>query len=744
MTPRTLLLYCALAGALNLFALTPAVHADDPSPRPCANRNGEGPTVALVLSGGGALANLQIGAMSVLEELNIPIHCVVGTSMGAVVASLYAAGYDVDEIRDIFRNAPWPDLFANTKSRRDSPYLEKERRDQFYSDYIAGFTRQGVTLPAGVVGMDALQFFYRDLTLHVSLDTDFDQLRVPLRTVATNLSNGKPYVFSEGDLVEAMLASMAVPAVFTPRTIDGEVYVDGGLAQNLPVETAKQLGADIIIGIDLTIEPPKMTRRVSVAEVNLQLNRITVWENYRRQLQFLDAGDLLIQPDITGLSVSSFAPQDAELAYRRGREAALKARATLERIRESAAAPRQQELVRKVPENVERTVRIDNGTIIRDGEIRDRLAFEPALFEDTQDRRRRLRDLASFGSFGQVDLALDGLVPVVDVGERPLGRTLVQVGARGATDLDGDSNFGLLARVSRRPFGPGGGVLSLSGEFGTNLGLTAELNRPFGAEGRFFVLPSLAYRAEELLFDVGDVRVGEFWQQSSTFQMRIGRELGVWGVLSLDALINDGRVRPKVTVLPDDFAAETFANGGLGLRFAVDTQDSLSFPTRGLSLNMAAQRLNDLQDGDINGRYRVALGQAASLGRNTINFRLRGEAIVAEGSDVIEIISLGGFRQLTAFSPNSLPATRYGLASLEFYRRIGSLDKVATLPLYFGGAVEFANVEFDAFRTDTQRNFSSLSLYLGADTFIGPAFFGAAVSDDGQYTVFMNLGRNFR
>ncbi|MEO0422857.1 MAG: patatin-like phospholipase family protein [Pseudomonadota bacterium] len=710
----------------------------------CRAPEGGGPTVALVLSGGGALANTQIGAMAVIEELNIPIHCVVGTSMGAVVAGLYAAGYDVGEIREIFRTAPWPDLFANVQSRRDTPFIAKERRDQFFSEYIAGIKSEGLALPGGVVGMGSMQQYFRELTRHVPLTSDFDELRVPVRTVATNLSTGQAYVFERGDLVEAMLASMAVPAVFTPRFIEGEVYVDGGLAQNLPVETALLMGADMVIGIDLTIEPPKMDRSVSLADINLQLNRITVWNNYLKQLELLSELDVVIKPDFEGLSVSSFAPEDADDGYVRGREAAEQYREALLKIRELAATPTEKTLSRTAPEGVLAEVQIRNATKISDDALRGRLDFEPEDLEQPAGLRRKLRDLASFGGFGEVDLSLDGLTPVVRTVERPLGTTLIQAGARGATDLDGDSNFALLARISRRPFGPKGGEFAVSGEFGTNLGVTAELYRPVGAEGRYFFLPSISYRAEEIFFDVGDLRLGEFWQQSGNARLRVGRELGLWGVLSFDALINEGRVRPQVTVAPDLFPTEGFSNAGVGARFAVDTLDSATFPRQGIALNISAEQLVDLRDDDVNAKYRFSVSQAVPFGRNVLNFRARAESIDAEGNDVIEILSLGGFRRLGAFSPNSIPSTEYALMGISYYRRLDAPDKVGTLPLYFGADLEFANVSFDTFAQDAEENFGALSVYIGADTFVGPAFLGIGFSDEGRYNFFLNLGRNFR
>jgi NTE family protein len=708
----------------------------------CVNPTDEGPTVALVLSGGGALANTQIGAMAVIEELDIPVHCIVGTSMGSVVAALYAAGYDAEEIRRIFRDAPWPDLMGNTKSRRDVPYLEKERTDDYYSDYLAGITSDGLALPGGLIGMGSLQFYFRRLLYHVPLEADFDtDLRVPYRAVAMNLSTGEATPFGDGDLVEAMLASMAVPGVFTPRYIDGQVYVDGGLAQNLPVQTALDMGADIVIGIDLTIEPPKMGRRVAITDVTLQLNRLTVWKAYKEQLKLLSELDVVIQPDIEGLGVGSF--EKAELGYQRGREAVAPHVAALEHIREIAAPARQRRLDPAIPSAVDERLLIRNDTDVRDSALEKRLAFESEDLQRPEQLNRKLRDLASFGGFGQVDLAVDGLSPVLSVSERPLGTTLVQAGLRATSNLDGDSTFGLLGRLSRRPFGPGGGEFSISGEFGSNLGLTAELYKAFGSEGRFFLVPTLAYRAEELLFDIEDTRIGEFWQQSNTLQVRLGRELGQWGLMSVEGLVTNGRIRPQVTIAPDVFETRKYELGGFGVRFAMDTLDNIFFPRSGTRFGASAQRLADFDDGDTNNKYRLGLLKPATFGRTTVALRVQGEAIQSESDEPIEILSLGGFRRLSAYSQNSIPSDQYLLGSFEISHRLDAIDRVATLPFYAGLSVEYANVVLQSFEQDLERNLGSIAAYVGADTVLGPVFFGFGATEAGRYTFFLNVGGTF-
>ena len=138
------------------------------------------------------------------------------------------------------------------------PICKKEQDDRFFSGYVLGLGDDGVILPRGLGSMDGLQQHFRSLTAHVSADIEFDALRVPYRALAMDLSTGEAVALDRGDLVQAMLASMAVPGVFPAREIRGRAYVDGGMASQLPVRTAIAMGADVVIAVDTTVEPPEL------------------------------------------------------------------------------------------------------------------------------------------------------------------------------------------------------------------------------------------------------------------------------------------------------------------------------------------------------------------------------------------------------------------------------------------------------------------------------------------------------
>ena len=496
----------------------------------CDFEDSDGPDVALVLSGGGALASTQIGVLKVIEELDVPIHCVVGTSMGAVVGGLYASGYSATEIEDIFIYSDWAEVFSGRPPREDQSYLQSERSADYLTGALMGLGDDGIRLPGGFRSMRGLRRHFRALTFHVPLDADFDDLAMPYRAVVTDFASGDAVALSSGDLVQAMLASMAVPGAFQPREIDGTLYMDGGMAAQLPVRMAQAMGADIIIAIDTTVEPPAPSSSPSLAETMQQLIRVSVWRNRQDDVARLNGDDLLLTPSLEGLSTTVFerAPQGVATGEAEARRHLRRLRA----IAAQAAPSRAQVLARTHPAQLaDAEVRVINNTTLDDELLSARANVLPALETDEAVLNRRLNALTAFGALGEADLAQDqdGLVLMVD--ERDIGRSQLEGGIRLSNTFEGDSTFSVLARYSRRPFSHRGGDFSLSVELGTTNGLEAVLQQPFGEAGRYFYEPSLFYEGEETPLNFGDLRLGEFWDQKAGGRLRFGRELGDWGVL---------------------------------------------------------------------------------------------------------------------------------------------------------------------------------------------------------------------
>lgn len=723
-----------------------------PIAQACDFDDTDGLDVALVLSGGGALTSTQIGVMQIMEEVGVPIHCVVGTSMGSVTGAMYVAGYSPEEIADIYRERPWGEIFRGQISRNDQAFRQKEGYDDYFSDYFAGIGPDGLKLPGGLTSMNGLQAAFRDILDHIPNNSDFTtDFRVPYRSVAMNLSTGEAVAFEDGDLVQTILASMAVPGVFAPRQIDGEIYVDGGMAAQLPVQFAKDLGADIIIAVDTTFEPSRVEGSPSVTTTTSQLIEITVHRNRQQDVARLGEDDLLITPDLTGLSSSAFTLIDEGVAS--GRAEADKYRDRLEDIARLAAPAKERVVDPAKVQDAQGPLTIANRSNIDDDLILNRLDLGSADPDDRESVDRRLRSLSSFGAFGDVDLSRSQDGQYLKIAPREIGRNMLQAGFRASTTFDGDARYGVLARLSRRPVGSYGGEASVSFELGTDLGVALQYDQPFGADGRFFVSPLLSYRGEEVLFDLGDQRLGEFYEQRVDARLRLGRELGDWGVVMVEGVAAAGDIDTVVTSVPDLLPGRSYEVGGGAVYFGVDTLNRTTWPTSGISVLTSAELMYDLDTEEESQKYNLYLASAHEIGPVGLNLRLHAEGIEDDGEVPIQILNLGGFRRVSAFAENSIPTDRYTLITADVFKRLTGSEEIMNFPIYAGGTLEYADISFDLFeerafdlatlaQREDDQGFAG-SLYLGGDTPIGPLYFGVGASEFGDTAVFLHFGRAF-
>src|SRR5258708_5691115 len=210
------------------------------------------PRICLVLSGGGARGMAHIGVLKILEDLKIPIDCIAGTSMGAIVGGLYASGMTAADIDATMRSLDWQEAFRDAPPRRDLAFRRKQDDRNFLVRLPRGLQHRKILLPKGFIQGQKLQETLRQLTLPFSSSTDFDLLPTPFRAVATDLETGNAVVMEKGDLAIAMRASMSAPGVFAPVELNGRLLVDGGLAENLPVNVARAMHADILILSDVS------------------------------------------------------------------------------------------------------------------------------------------------------------------------------------------------------------------------------------------------------------------------------------------------------------------------------------------------------------------------------------------------------------------------------------------------------------------------------------------------------------
>ncbi|MDP2807478.1 MAG: patatin-like phospholipase family protein, partial [bacterium] len=297
------------------------------------------PKVGLVLSGGGAKGFAHIGVLQVFEEAGLRIDYIAGTSMGAIIGALYSIGYTPGQIKEIVIGQNWLDLFDDQVSRRFLPMVEKDHANRF--TIIFPIKQGRVGMPSGLISGQKLQTLLTRLTWPAHQVNDFRNLPIPFCCLSTNLENGQRVVLNRGIVSEALRASMSIPTVFVPMEIDGQLLVDGGLVDNLPAAEALKMGADIVVGVDVSADLRSRGQLNSLIDV---LDQTINFQTYAWVQEQRKLCQLLVVPDLSGYTPADFA--QVEALIEKGEQAAREALPELKKLMDStglgkATQPRQ-------------------------------------------------------------------------------------------------------------------------------------------------------------------------------------------------------------------------------------------------------------------------------------------------------------------------------------------------------------------------------------------------------------------
>ena len=300
--------------------------------------------VGLVLSGGGAKGMAHIGAIKVIEEAGIPVDYVVGTSMGSIIGGLYAIGYTPQQMDSMVRHQDWGYLLSDQISRKDMNLMEREMDEKFVISVPFSKTAiQDVT--GGLIKGQNIADLFSELTLGYHDSLDFNKLPIPFACVAENIAKGEEYDFHSGVLSTAMRASMAIPGVFTPVRLDSMVLIDGGVVNNYPVNVAKQMGADVIIGVDVQSSLKPANELENAGAILGQLIDLMGQENYLKNLK---ETDVHIKVNVKGYSAASFSKNAVDSLIHRGLIAAEEQKDALMKLKREIGLPEDYRPERKV------------------------------------------------------------------------------------------------------------------------------------------------------------------------------------------------------------------------------------------------------------------------------------------------------------------------------------------------------------------------------------------------------------
>lgn len=730
---------CAAAGLLALAGPVAAVEAVLAA---AASR----PRIGLALSGGGARGAAHVGVLKVLEELHIPIDCIAGTSMGSIVGGLYASGIPPDELEKMITQIDWTSAFSDFIPRTDRSFRRKRDDDLYLVRHKPGISSEGLLFPPGLLDGQKIDLLLKRYTLHVAGIRDFDALSIPFRCVAADLATGEPVVLDHGDLALAMRASMSIPIVFTPREIDGHLLVDGGIARNLPVEVVRQMGADIVIAVDISTPLRDRADLRSVIAVTDQITGIMTRRDTDEQIAALHPGDVLVRPDLGGITTASF--DRAAEAIPIGSNAAIAAASSLSRLAVSApeyqayAARRAEDAqaARRAPPIVDE-IRILNHSRIDTGVIEERIHVVVGMPLAADQLEKDIDQLVGLELFESVYYELSGgpehVILTVTVRERAWGPNYLQAGVAVFEEYEG-ANFNLAAAYTRTAINRLNGEWRLGVQFGGEPGAFTELYQPITESLRPFIhLKAAVSDREDNVFDANGNKIGELEPFVYKGEAAVGRELGSAAEIRAGILREAGTVSTKVgpTGTPDD----DVDTGEAFLQVWADKLDNPYFPHSGGDLRVRLSAGLEALGSEVHyEQARIDGGIAGSHGRMTGH--LEGTVATTSEGDApyLQRYRLGGFTRLSGLEQDELAGQHAAIvAALAYYR----FAELGVLSAYFGLSLEYGNVFQTREEWALENGRAAGSAFLGLDTPIGPVYIAYGVADGNRRNYYFCLGK---
>ncbi|MFZ0429213.1 MAG: patatin-like phospholipase family protein [Acidobacteriota bacterium] len=699
------------------------------------------PRVGLVLGGGSARGLAHIGVFEWLEANRIPVDYVVGTSMGALVGSLYSMGYTPREMRDLVARLNWEQLFSGT-----APYADLQfRRKQDAADYPVRFEvglKHGFRVPSGLNTGQFIALLFQRLSLPYSNLTDFDQLPTPFRCVAVDLETGNEVLFSRGPLWRALRSTMAIPGVFTPAHVDSRLLIDGGILNNLPVNVARSLGADIVIAVD--VESPLEGRESleSLLGIIDQTVTIMMLQNLRRSIR---EADLVLSPDLKGFEALDFRKWADIIrvgeAAAASRGAMLRSLALSEsewrdylderngRRRTGAPTVAGLEVTGVGPEMAVTLARRLAG--FADGAV-DPARLEPAL--------TRIYGQGQYASVGYEVVEQNGTDKLdIRIRRQTYGPPFIRFGL----NIDGSNidnvGFGVRARTTFFDLG------RLGSEARIDLGLgrpdlaSAEYYLPVA--GPWFVAPR-AYGARDTtgVFS-GDDRVAEFLETRTGVGFDAGYGVGSTHSevrLGYDLFEATGKVRVGEPLLERTDGRVQFAR----LQWQYDGLDEPVIPSRGLRTSWRWRHYLEFPQvtGGLDQVDAELLFFQPLTRRNRLFFRSSAGTTLNRDAPFLLSYALGGPFRLGAYERARFRGSRF------FYGSTGFLHRFVESSLLLGGSAYIGawygmGAAFDRHQDAEIHHVGSAAVLV--DSVVGPLFLGGSWGESGRFRFYFGIGTLF-
>lgn len=723
------------------------------------------PKIGLALGGGGAKGSAHIAILKVLEENNIPVDYIAGTSIGSIVGGMYATGLTADEVKALMFDTPWDEGYSDAIPRQDLSWRVKNQSDTFNIPIEMGLSKGAITLPSGLLyGQQASQLLRAAIGEYPDFDS-FNNLAIPYRAVATDLVNYKTVVLEQGDLVAAMRASANVPGVLAPVQLDEYLLVDGGITNNLPIDVVRAMGADIIIAVDIGSGLSEVEDLNSAFAVLGQLSSFLTSTNSEEQKKLLTETDILIVPNIDGLSMMDWG--GLEEAFNRGMAAANEQVPRLSSLSlddDSYQKHLEQRKVRRAQLQVRlekpvTEIRISNTSTVSDALILEKLQLEPGKAISAVEVNTAMNKLYSIDEFQRVDAHTwlqgeDKILQVISE-EKSWGPNFLQMGIGFEDDIQNTSDLSLVFGYAMRNLTENGGELRLEAQLGIERSFETDLYLPLDELRHFYSSSRYTYDSLEWDLFIENTPVVPIEQKTHAVFQGLGYNFTQQGYTEVGLTAEAGRFRNK-SYFEDDVHYITY--GGY-FDFGFDSLDDINFPTQGTYFTFSALLREenveeDVEDDpalvwnddeilsfviDANWKTAVHFGNHAFVIKASYS-----EIFTERGDDSIYFTSLGGFLNLSGYHKDALSGNKklFSAGIYQFDLGRSFLDQEG-LPVYLGLSLETGGVWQEWQEMDEADLILASSIYLGTNTMLGPIALGYGSTSTDSQAFYFYLGKSF-
>ena len=727
-----------------LFLLPFVAPADEADPPDAGDR----PLVAVVLGGGGGHAIAHLGALEELERQHVPIDLIIGTGIGGVIGGLYSAGMTLPEISSFLTETDWEDVFNPDTRRDDLSFRRKGDDEDFLIKYRVGIKDGQAQLPTALVPNEKLARLLQSAVANTKGTNSFDDLPIPFRTVTMDLLTGAEVVIDSGSLDRAMLATLSSPGTLPPVEMDGKLLITGSLINNLPVDVAREWGADVIIVADVDPYTRAADDLNSVFGIVDQVGHLLQRHNSVASLSTLRESDIVIRPAVGPAKETDFSAILERLEQ--GSEAVLDVSSRLAAIRiseseyQSLTAYRRE---RKTTVPVITAIEISNNSNVDDELILAQLSQPLNAPLDKEQLEADMRKIYGIGAFNSVNFKLrpDGEYSVLelDAVESRAGNRFWRFGISLEDDFEGNSSYTGSASFTWTQLNKLGAEWRNVFRIGERQQIASEFYQPIDRKGKYFVSTGVGYVERNVnVFNNGDI-TAQFRIEEIAAQIHVGRIFGNSGQVRVGLLRGQGSSRPNIGggLLSTDFDL-----GGVIVAGSYDTYDNVYFPKAGAtaSLSWVGQRqsLGASMEVDV---VSGGASHAKTWGSYTLIGAVDLQTQLDDVAGAQNLLTTGGLFRLSGFGRDELSGRHTAVGRAIFYRQLRSnpLRGLLNATLYVGGSIEIGNAWQNSSDVSLKNSLFAGALFVGADTFIGPVYFAGGLAEGGHSALYLYVGKPY-